>query len=163
MSEQTSTTKNDQSLQARCFSALRLAKDKLVDKGDAEGDLAWSVERLEKVLFSAETGKSSLLLECFLDLIYVLKKMEKQILREDALLRPIGLQVATANSISPIRLEWNYHNPNSLFVIEYASFDETNKPDWRVYSKTRSMSFTIRGLQQGKVYWFRISALSPAF
>jgi len=131
-------------------------------KTGSRSELNASVERLESVLFSAEKGHSALLLECFIDLMVALKKMEKQTPRMDTSLRPIGLQVATANNIAPIHLEWNYHSPNSLFVIEYANFEESNKPDWRVYSKTRSTSFTVRGLPKGKAYWFRISALPTA-
>jgi hypothetical protein len=162
MSEQYAIRQNEQSLQVRCISALREARESLLQKKGRLEELKWSVDRLENVLFSADKGKPGLLLECFIDLVFVLKGMEKSFSAENAPMRPIGLQVATANSILPIHLEWNYHDPNSLFVIEYANFEETNKPDWRVYSKTRSTSFTVRGLQQGQAYWFRISALAAA-
>jgi hypothetical protein len=168
MSKQNAAKKINQSLQIRCISALRSARERFSSSeyqpqniGELD-ELVYSVERLEHVLFSADTGKSRLLFDCFMDLIFVLKEMKNQFLDKDASMRPIGLQVATANNIIPIQLEWNYHNPNSLFVIEYANFEETNKPDWRIYSKTRSTSFTVRDLPQGRAYWFRISALAPA-
>jgi hypothetical protein len=167
MSEQNIAKKTNQSLQVRCISALRSAREyflpaeSILQNSDKLDKLSWSAERLENVLFSADTGKPGLLLECFIDLVFVLKEMKNKFFDEDALMRPIGLQVATANNILPIHLEWNYHNPNSLFVIEYANFEESNKTDWRVYSKTRSTSFTVRDLPQGQAYWFRISALAP--
>jgi hypothetical protein len=162
MNEQYAIQKDDKSLQVKCIAALRSARKSLLQKKGRFDELKWSVDRLENVLFSAEKGRPGVLLECFIDLVFVLKGMEKGFSSENAPLRPIGLQVATANNILPIRLEWNYHDPNSLFVIEYANFEESNKPEWRVYSKTRSTSFTVRGLQQGKAYWFRISALATA-
>lgn len=162
MSKQYAIQKNKQSLQVRCISALRSAREGLHQKNERFDELLWSVERLENELFSAEQRNPVLLLKCYMDLIFILKGMEKSFSTESAPVRPIGLQVATANNILPIHLEWNYHDPNSLFVIEYANFETSNKPDWRVYSKTRSTSFTVRGLQQGQAYWFRISALTAA-
>lgn len=162
MLQEKSHISQNKSLEIRCISALRLAKQRMQLEIDNRCELSASVDRMERVLFSAEKVHSALLLECFVDLMVALKKMEKQTSRTDTSLRPIGLQVATANNIAPIHLEWNYHSPNSLFVIEYANFEETNKPDWRIYSKTRSTSFTVRGLPKGKAYWFRISALPTA-
>ncbi|MCZ4409975.1 fibronectin type III domain-containing protein [Cryomorphaceae bacterium 1068] len=162
MSEQYAIGKNEHSLQVRCISALRSAREGLHQKNDRLDALLWSVERLENELFSAEQGSPGFLLECYIDLIFILKGMEKSFPTESTPMRPIGLQVATANNILPIHLEWNYHDPNSLFVIEYANFEEANKPEWQVYSKTRSTSFTVRGLQKGQAYWFRISALATA-
>lgn len=151
----------DSTLQAKCFSAMRIAKEIILQKGDPQGDLAVSVKDLEQVLFSAQLEKATVLIESYTNLIANLKEMENQVLHHETSLRPIGLQVATANSVSPIHLEWSYHNPDSIFLIEYAKFDDSILPDWRVYSKTRCTSYNIRGLQQGKSYWFRISALAP--
>jgi hypothetical protein len=162
MNTQDTVTHTGQSLQARCFEALRVAHKKLSETRSNNTELNHLVVQLEDVLFSAEPSKPASILKCFIDLIFVLKEMENNISSDACSLRPIGLQVATSNSIIPIHLEWNYHNPNSIFVIEYAQFEESNKPEWRIYSKTRATSFTVRGLPKGKSYWFRISALAPA-
>lgn len=168
MSAQDNIRNSDQSLQVRCIATLRTARlyfessERLNHNMDKLEELSWAVERLEHVLFSADIGKSALLLECYIDLVFVLKKMENQFFVDDSFKQPIGLQVATVNNLLPIHLEWNSHDPNSLFIIEYANYENANKPEWRVYSKTRSTSYTVRGLQQGKAYWFRISALAPA-
>ncbi|MGB6035634.1 MAG: fibronectin type III domain-containing protein [Cryomorphaceae bacterium] len=162
MSEHYAIRKKEHSLQVRCIAALRSARETLLEKGDRLDELKWSVERLENILFSADEEKPGLLLECYIDLVFALKGMEKSISTPNAPKRPIALQIATANSILPIHLEWNYHDPNSLFVIEYANFEEANKPAWRVFSKTRSTSFTVRGLEKGQAYWFRISAMAAA-
>jgi hypothetical protein len=162
MSELYAIRKTEQSLQVRSIAALRAAREILTQKRDRLDELKWAIERLENILFSANNERPGLLLECYMDLVFVLKGMEKRISASNTPTRPIALQIATANSILPIHLEWNYHDPNSLFVIEYANFEEANKPNWQVYSKTRSTSFTVRGLQQGQAYWFRISALAAA-
>jgi len=162
MPEQNTKINSNQTIESNCIVALRLGKKKLLEKGALSTDLKDSIDQLEKVLFSAETNSSSLLIECYMNLMFVLKNMENKFPDHTAPMRPIGLQVATANNIAPIHLEWSYHNPNSLFVIEYANFEETSKPDWRIFSKTRSTSFTVRGLPKGKAYWFRISALATA-
>lgn len=160
MSDYSVIKRSNQSLKVRCISALREARKKLRERNNLD-DLLLLVEELEDVLFSAETKPPGTLLECYVNLTFALKNMETQPLNTGASMRPIGLQVATSNNIVPIHLEWNYHHPDSLFVIEYANFEDT-KPNWRVYRKTRSTSFTVRDLPLGKAYWFRISALASA-
>jgi|GEM_PF-5759727 len=160
MSENSDIRRKDQSLQIKCIDVLRSARNILLQKKDEFDELKRSVEKLEDALFSADNKKPGLLLECYLDLVFVMKEMEKSTSTLNAPKRPIALQIATANSVLPIHLEWNYHDPNSLFLIEYANFEEANKPAWRAFSETRSMSFTVRGLEKGQAYWFRISAMA---
>lgn len=146
-------------LESRCFEVLRTIRQ---DENKTYGtSLDMMVERLERVLFSAKPVKRGRLLECYIDLVATMEEMNTSVSEKISSLRPIGLQVATSNNVIPIQLEWNYDHPNSLFVIEYAQFEDSNQPEWKVYSKTNSTSFTVRGLPKGKSYWFRISALAP--
>ena len=77
--------------------------------------------------------------------------------------KPLSLKVAKANTVGPILLEWTPRVLNSEYVIEYAPFPSKSYPDWQYLSKTKSTQFSIRGLEVGQSFWFRISEITESY
>ena len=147
------------SMQKRCFSLVRDIEEILPQEVDNHDiiELGQELSKFKNKLFSGST-----------EIDEIIRAYQALKYRFDALTssgkvtgrpRPIGLQMATVDEILPVNLKWQEFVDECEFLIETAELRENQMPVWREYAKTTSNRMTIRDLQKGKTYWFRISKL----
>lgn len=153
-------TNLDASLQKRCFQLIRTIEEILPQKVESTeiSDLSADLNRFKKKLFGMRASNDEIVRS------YQTLKYRFQALTASGKIKskpePIGLQMATVDQILPVNLKWQEFPGDCEFLIETAELEENQMPVWREYIKTTSNRLTIRDLQKGKTYWFRISKIS---
>ena len=147
------------SMQNKCFDLIRTIEEILPHKVENNdiSTLAEELSRFKNRLFSNGAGNDEIIRS------YQALKYRFEALTSSGKIqgrpKPIGLQMATVDEILPVNLRWQDFMDDCEFLIETAEMEENQMPTWREYTKTKSNRLTIRNLQKGKTYWFRISKL----